>query len=578
MITFGRDVLKNYERAVEKEFLFTNSLNCYSSSTIIGANTRKYHGLLVFNHRLYLAKLEEEIAGAKLGVNRYAKEVIYPRGYQFLERFELYPSPTFTYIVKNIIIKKTIVLSQNSPTLLVNYEIITPEENFFKVYPLITERSAHETRYSFNFEQKSSENGVKVGKLIIESNINFQELRDVYYNFIYEKDRERGYSYLDNLYSPGFFIAKLKKGKNIIRIITHFGNPEITNQDFVRPKNFLECLELTAESFLVKDNIIAGYHWFTFWGRDTFISLPGLLLTRKKFEQARKILLLYASRIKNGLIPNRLLERDYHSADASLWFLYAVKKYFDYTKDYELIKKIALHAREIFESYVNGINGIEVCKDGLVRVARCQTWMDTKYTPREGKPVEINALWFNALSILEELFGIECKKLKDEVRKNFSKFWNEKENCLFDVVEPNDPSIRPNQIFAISLPYRILPIDKEKKIIEKVENELLTPYGLRTLSPKDKRYKGTFTGDEAYHNGCVWPWLLGQFITAFIKVDNDREYCRELIKPLLEHLKDAGLGSISEIFDGDVPYKPRGCISQAWSVAEMLRCMHEDLK
>jgi len=204
--------------------------------------------------------------------------------------------------------------------------------------------------------------------------------------------------------------------------------------------------------------------------------------------------------------------------------------------------------------------------------------MDTKYTPREGKPIEINALWFNALSILEELFGIECKRIMDKVKKNFSKFWNEKENCLFDIVEPNDSSIRPNQILAVSLPYRILPVDKEKKIIEKVEKELLTPYGLRTLSPRDMRYKGIFTGDEAYHNGCVWPWLIGQFITAFMKVYDDREYCRELINPLLEHIKDAGLGTISEIFDGDIPYKPRGCISQAWSVAEILRCMYEDLK
>jgi predicted glycogen debranching enzyme len=332
-------------------------------------------------------------------------------------------------------------------------------------------------------------------------------------------------------------------------------------------------LSLTADSFIAPHSILAGYHWFVeSWGRDTFISLPGLLLVRKKFAHARKIFRQYAKCMRNGIIPNILPDR-FNSADATLWFVYSLKKYYEYTGDEEFLKEMGPCMEQIVEKYPEN-KSISMDEDGLIKVSECLTWMDTKFTPRGGKPVEVNALWLNALSAFEELFGIECHSAK--IKKNFSKFWNGQ--GLFDVLEPTDSSIRPNQIFAISLPHRLLSKAKEKKILKVVKKELLTPYGLRTLSASDKNYRGSYTGDESYHNGCVWPWLTGFYITAHMRIYGDADYCKAILQPLLEHLKDAGLGSISEIFDGDAPHRPNGCISQAWSVAEVLRCMHEDLE
>jgi len=266
------------------------------------------------------------------------------------------------------------------------------------------------------------------------------------------------------------------------------------------------------------------------------------------------------------LIPNRLPD-NYNSSDVSLWFIYALKKYFEKTGDSGFLEEMKPCIEQIITNYPES----EVAKldKGLISVKACTTWMDTKFTPREGKPVEINALWVNALRFAE-VIGVECHDLLKKAERAYSKFWNN-EGYLYDVVDPDDSSVRPNQIIAVSL--GVIEGEQAENVIDLVRRKLLTPYGLRSLSPDDSRYMGKYSGDESYHNGCVWPWLLGFYVEACLRVygNKSREYCRALIIPLLEHIKYAGLGTISEVFDGDAPHEPNGCISQAWSVAEILR-------
>lgn len=578
MICFGKDVLGDYHIASRKEYILTNNANCYSSSTIIGVNTRKYHGLLVSDNILYLTKLDEKINGVHLGVNKYSNTI--PEGCKYLEYFELYP-PQFNYFIDGMIIKKTIRIADDKPAVAVDYELTSPDKRFvdFEIIPLVTERSIHSLRREFDFSQEPRKRGIRVGRLNIESNIEFYEKKNVYFNFFYEREFERGYDFEENLFTPGLFSVKFKGNKKI-RIIAYINS--LFGKDLLKQKfgtnqtpnnNHADWLRFSSRTFIVNDSgIRAGFHWFPeSWGRDTFISLPGLLLVNKKFDTARKVIRLYARHLKNGLIPNILPDK-FNSADASLWFVYSIKKYYDYTNDEKFLEEVKDYVKEIIEGYPKN-DSVKLDEDGLIRVGPCLTWMDTRYTPRDGKPVDINSLWYNALATAENLFGIECGS--NEFKKRFKAFLSDKQ--LYDRLDPIDNSVRPNQIFSVALPYSPLSRTEGRKVIDIVTSELLTPYGLRTLSPADAGYHGVFGGDKTYHNGCVWAWLLGFFITGRMKVYGDEDYCKDLLKPIMEHLKDAGLGTISEIFDGDAPYAPNGCISQAWSVAEVLRVMSEDL-
>jgi predicted glycogen debranching enzyme len=385
-------------------------------------------------------------------------------------------------------------------------------------------------------------------------------------------------------------------------------------------QEFINRLVIAADNFIVQrestatKSVIAGYPWFTDWGRDTMIALPGLTLVTKRFEEALEILNTFARYCKDGLIPNRFpdegLSPDYNTVDASLWFFHAVHQYLRYTGNYEVIEDAIYPVlKQIIECHLKGTHfNIHVTKDGLLAAGSSGqqlTWMDAKVddwvvTPRHGKPVEINALWYNALRVMEKLaqsFGDESgeySKLAQQVRKSFTReFWNDTAGCLYDVIsEENngavhkDSSLRPNQIIAVSLPFSMLDHTKEAKIVSKVWQHLYIPYGLRSLSPQDPHYIGHYQGDRfhrdgAYHQGTAWSWLIGPFITAYRKVN---EYSREsqvvaekLIEPFKGQLMDHGVGSISEIFDGDHPHDPRGCIAQAWGVAEVLRAYVEEV-
>jgi predicted glycogen debranching enzyme len=336
--------------------------------------------------------------------------------------------------------------------------------------------------------------------------------------------------------------------------------------DTMTPLDAVGSLELAADSFYVNDSIYAGYHWFAEpWGRDTFVSLPGLLLERGMFDEAKRVFRSFARLINNGLIPNRI-PGGYNSSDAPLWFIYALGKYFENADDAAFFEE----SKAYVEKILGGYPGSDVARlDGaLISVAPETTWMDTRFTLRRGKPVEVNALWVNALELAER-WGLETPVRPVAARREFGRFWNERKGCLYDVLDPHDDSVRPNQVIAIAL--GAVDRSRAKSALDVVRKELLTPYGLRTLSPKDGRYVGKFGGDASYHNGCVWPWLIGFYIKACLRSGEPKERLAPLLEPLLLHTQDAGLGTISEIFDGDAPHKPDGCISQAWSVAEVLR-------
>jgi predicted glycogen debranching enzyme len=378
----------------------------------------------------------------------------------------------------------------------------------------------------------------------------------------------------------------------------------------------LEALTTAADQFIVargpEESVIAGYHWFADWGRDTMISLPGLTLHTGRPEIARGILRTFARVVDKGMLPNRFPDAgetpEYNTVDATLWFFEAIRAYVAATGDLDFVRKELYSVLvDIVSWHVRGTRyNIKMDASGLLNAGEPGvqlTWMDAKVgdwvvTPRIGKPVEIQALWYNALRIMEglaETFGDEAGRKRYRTMATLTKwsfnrrFWNEEAGCLYDVVNggPPDPSIRPNQIFAVSLPHALVGDDRAAKILEVVEKHLLTPYGLRTLSPSDPNYRGRYTGnpasrDGAYHQGTVWAWLIGPFISAYLRVHGKNEAsirkAQQWLQPLREHLLGPGVGQINEIFEGDAPHRPVGCIAQAWSIAEILRITVQELQ
>jgi predicted glycogen debranching enzyme len=380
--------------------------------------------------------------------------------------------------------------------------------------------------------------------------------------------------------------------------------------------SFTQSLAAASDQYLVsrgdEKTVIAGYHWFSDWGRDTLIALPGLTLPVGKYEVARSILRTFAKHADRGMLPNRFPDAgetpEYNTVDAALWFFEAARAYLAYAGDLEFVRdELYTALTDIISWHARGTRyGIKVDDSGLLASGEAGvqlTWMDAKVgdwvvTPRRGRPVEIQALWYNALRIIEDL----ARSLGDEAGEeryrqmaavanwSFDRlFWNQELGCLYDVVDGSspDPSIRPNQIFAVSLFHSMLPRDRAARVVETVKEHLLTPCGLRSLAPNDQQYRGRYSGsprerDAAYHQGTVWPWLLGPFITAYLKVNGRSEEARRQAQTWLSrlesHLAEAGLGHVSEIFEGDAPHRPCGCIAQAWSVAEILRVYVEDVR
>jgi predicted glycogen debranching enzyme len=650
-IEFDHQVCSNLADATSREWLETNGIGGFASSTIIGLNTRRYHGLLVAATKppvgrfVLLSKLEETVilGGERfvLSANQYAG-AIHPNGYLYLESFRAKPFPVFTYRVAGIQIEKSVFVVHGENAVVIRYQFSGNFEGrqcSLEVRPLIAFRDYHSTTHTNDAinRQVEEQPGLATVKPYADlPSLHFAHNADTldasgfwFYNFDYERERERGLDYQEDLYSPFLMHFDVEKTAcpTIIASLEEHSGVEAealkTHEVEHRKKlvaaapasdDFTQLLTAAADQFIVArgdgKSVIAGYPWFSDWGRDTMISLPGLTLVTGRYDEARSILREFAANIDHGMLPNRFPDAgetpEYNTVDATLWMFHAVFEFLRYTRDYEFVRtELYQPLCEILAWHERGTRyGIGLDADGLLHAGQPGvqlTWMDAKVgdwvvTPRMGKPVEIQALWYNALRVMERLAtgfadrdqAVHYSDLAERAQARFqSAFWNEDAGCLYDVVsgEGPDRSIRANQIFAISLPHPILEQHLALRVLDVVEWELLTPYGLRTLSPRDPNYRGRCGGDPrtrdaAYHQGTVWPWLLGPFLTAYVKVHGDspeaRQRADKFLDSLRAHLWQAGLGQISEVFDGDPPHQAGGCIAQAWSVAEILRTYVED--
>jgi glycogen debranching enzyme len=673
--TTGQDI----DNLLTKEWLLTNGRGGYTSSTIVGCNTRAYHGLLIGSlippaHRVMALSncLEMVITKEKIFnlstfefPDRFA-----PAGFGFLKTFRRDIGAHFDYELTGVDMTKSVYLVRDNNTVAVVYNftrVCEPVE--FVSRPFVGLRNFHSLLKSYatlcSKWMGSAERGLLVHHetpngcdlLLRCPSANFVKDPQWWFNFTYRQDRERGQDFTEDLWTPGFYKCRIESPAKIILWASlvpsrtgHKPLPMIAidkvckdlfrhqkdlqnrvkdfSSDFKIPvsnagssshnlrlgkSEYFEMLCLAADQFVTKrqtnnktgTSILAGYPWFMDWGRDTFISLPGLLLETGRFEQAKSVLTTFAAAADKGMIPNCFDDYSntphFNSVDASLWFINAAFQYLRATEDSEVfIHELVPTIRWIIDLYQKGTRfGIHADTDGLITAGDEQTqltWMDAKcdgiaFTPRYGKAVEVNALWYNCLRLLAEFYAERdeenaehYKSMAEQVRSSFCElFWNDSKGYLNDCILPDgsiDDSLRPNQIFAVSLKFSPLS-QQQASIVEVVQKHLLTPYGLRTLSADSEGYKGVYTGplrqrDEAYHQGTVWPYLIGPFIEAYLKVNKfspeSKIQAAEFVEPLLRHLTEDGcLTSISEIFDGDEPYRPKGCYAQAWSVAEMIR-------
>lgn len=634
-IHFLKDQLTNLDFSLKRETLQVNNLGAYCSSTLINCNTRKYHGLLVvnqpqFNNEKYVfvSTLEESILQdsklTHISTNHYPN-IYFPKGYINYEYFSQEQIPSWIIHVEDIILKKEILLLQNEEKVLIKYSVIEAKNKFkMQFNPLLACRNIHTLSKSNNNVITSGElvlNGQKIQLysgfsslyLQFSKKIEFTSAPDWYKNFEYDEEKKRGYNYNEDLFSIGYFETTLKKGDHLI--FSAGLNETVTNNlkiKFDRElkkkynlNSFKNCLENSANQFITirknKIELLAGFHWFGCWGRDTFISLPGITLSNNNPKICKEILNSALKDLKDGLLPNMGsgINASYNSADTSLWFIWSLQQYANYTNENYLIwREYGDKIKSILVNYREGTwHNIHMIENGLLFAGEegyALTWMDAivdgiPVTPRIGLTVELNALWYNAICFALEIASFEKDKqfikewenLPSMIEISFKKnFWNKEKGYLADYTNGDykDWSFRPNQIFAVSLPYTIIDNKIKKSVVDSVKEKLLTSRGLRTLAEDDKMYIGIYHGnqkkrDYTYHQGTVWPWLIGHFSEAYIKVYKEKAY--HFLQSLYENFAPAvleyGLGSIAEIYDGDKPHHAKGAISQAWSVAELLR-------
>ncbi len=670
MIEFDKTVCSNLESALSREWLETNGLGGFASSTLLGLNTRRYHGLLVaalhppVDRFVLLSKLEETLVldGARvdLSCNQYTSAV-HPQGFQFLVHFEKHFFPMFTYQVGEWTIRKMVYMLHERNSTCLEYAFSGPSEAYaqFEVRPLLAYRDYHSVTHenpAIYREVQSEDHRVKFSPYlglpplsIYHTAGTFSRDGFWYKSFEYAREQERGLDSHEDLFSPGYFRMAIENGSRLCFLATIEPDlptdTEINVEYFealkrqelerrqalvkgVKPhNNTLFHIRLAADQFLVRRtqnlrSVIAGYPWFTDWGRDTMISLPGFLLVTKNYEAVKDILRTFVRSMKDGLIPNRFPdhpdtgeEMDYNTVDATLWFFHLVYELAVRTGDLNFLKSQFYEAMvDSFEWHRRGTRfNIRMTEDGLLAAGRGGvqlTWMDAKIgdwvvTPRHGKAVEICALWYNALNILEyfasrlgdKARSKELTSLISKAAESFnSTFWNSTTGYLNDVVNDQgvDTSLRPNQLLALSLPFSPLGPNQLQPVMKAVTENLLTPYGLRTLSRTHPHYRGIYRGDQyerdsAYHQGTVWPWLIGPYCTAYLKTygrtSKNKNHIRSLLEPLIQYMLNDGVGQIPEIFDGDVVESAdslrrpqgKGCFAQAWSVAEIHRVLVEEV-
>lgn len=635
-LKFNKDELVNLEYSLKREVLATNRAGGYMSSTIVGCNTRKYHGLLIVpvdefggeNHVL-LSALDETVVqhgqAFNLGIHKYPGNYD-PRGHKYIIDFEYEPVYTLTYRVGGVILRKEIVLVHNEAQVLIRYTLLDAHsETLLRLRPFLAYRNIHalsKANLMANTRYQEVENGIR-SKLYngfpalnmqISKKNEFVATPDWYYNIEYTEERNRGYDYQEDLFVPGYFEFPIKKGESIIfsasvqamnpsRLKTKF--QKLVNERAPRD-SFESCLEYSASQFIVRrgkdTEIVAGYPWFGRWGRDTFIALPGITLSvAHDVKTCKEVLDTMIRELNNGLFPNigKNQNASYNSVDAPMWFFKAVQEYGEAIKNNKALwKSYGTKMKEVLKTYRYGVNDyVKMAENHLIwadEPGKALTWMDAivggiPVTPRGGYQVEINALWYNAICYVLELaremkdhkFVKEWEDMPEKVKESFVHlFWNEEKGYLADFVNSNGQNVyvRPNQIMACSLAYSPLTDEMKRGVLDVVTSELLTPKGLRTLAPKNLYYEGTYEGDQAtrdhaYHQGTVWPWLLGPYIEANFRLYGKKfvKRAREILAGFEEDMTVYGVCSIGEIYDGNPPYTPNGCISQAWSVGEILR-------
>jgi len=647
---FGKNDWRTFEQGAQKEWLVTNGIGGYASGTIINANTRKYHALLTAAlnppgwRMVLLSKLDERFTAGDCTYNLAANEHksgFSELGFVHLQQVAINPIPTFTYSFGDIFLEKTVFMVHGQNTSVVLYRVLNgAEPGLLTLTPMVNCRGHHfmTSAGEINFTQSKVKGGVMLASredmpsLLLTCDAGEYIADGKWFNgMFYAAERERGENPYEDLYLPGVFKIPFAAGesKTITVVASTAETGGLDGEELLRAeKNRLKELVTkagyrdhlarglvrAADAFIVqrrstgKKTVIAGYPWFADWGRDAMIALPGLTLVTGRFQEAREILDTFAGHCQKGLLPNAffdgLADPVFNTVDASLWFVNAVYKYLVYTADLEFVRhNLYDTVKEIIDWYMKGTDyDIVMDQDGLLSAGSpCVqlTWMDAKVddwvvTPRHGKAVEINALWYNAIrvfNLLSVLLGRDAlyADLPDKIKASFQQeFWDESGGYLYDVVTPAgaDSSVRPNQLLAASLPYSMLSREQAVLVVRKVWRELYVTYGIRSLSPWDPSYQGVYRGDRlrrdgAYHQGTAWSWLIGPFITAYRRAHNysadSLTQARLFVAPFRSQLRDHGVGYISEIFDGDEPAFPRGCIAQAWGVAEVLRAYVEDV-
>jgi len=558
--------------------------------TVGGVNTRRYHALLVASLKppteryVLLSRFEEEIiVGDKtfpLGCCQYPGLLV-DGGSRFLEDFVAAPCSTWRYDLGGVAFERQVYLVPGRQAVVVRYRC--DHAVTLRIRPFLAYRDYHSLRHADGSPYAG------LPPLEFRSKAIFTADPKWYYNFEYLDELDRGLDFREDLFTPGILTMDL---------VADIWTPICASIDGSEAGSF-QCAPPAAkrDPFLVrradgKPTIIAGYPWFTDWGRDTMISLPGLLIAPGLLDQAREIIEGFLQLRNQGIIPNRFPDTgetpEYNTADATLWMFQAVRAWLEAGGDHAFLRGTFYPAaKEIIARHQTALDP----EDRLLRVGPQLTWMDTRFTPRSGKPVEINALWHGALSLmadwaqtLDDPAATEYRAQADRVRDSFrAKFWNPRRECLYDLLTDEGPvaQLRPNQIFAVSLPFGLLEQEQARAVVRIVERELLTPVGLRTLEPADPDYKPRYAGspdqrDGAYHQGTAWPWLLGPFIDAYLavfgKTAESLSHCRGLVAALeAAAALDGCVDSIAEIYDADEPRYPRGCPAQAWSVAEVAR-------
>lgn len=663
-LDFGREVCGHLAVARSREWLVTNGIGGYASGTIAGVLTRRYHGLLLaalkppVGRTLLLAKLDEtaEYDGIypesgrfyPLYINHWANDTIEPNGHYHLNRFHLEgTTPVWTYGLANALLEKRIWMEPGANTTYIQYRLaratgpLTLQTKAFANY-----RDYHSTSIADDLtpEIEAVANGLclqmdsdKIAETVpfylLSHKATFEPRFEWHEDFYLSIEEYRGQNDIeeDHLYAASIR-AELRPGESLTLVATTEPEADLDGEAawvrrqgyeaelldrarrrFTRPLPApVEQLVLAADQFVVKRpsptnpdgrSIIAGYHWFSDWGRDTMIALPGLTLVTGRPEIAANILRTYAQFVDMGMIPNRFPDQgerpEYNTVDATLWYFQAIRATHAATGDDTLVRDLYPVLQEIIKWHKRGTryNIYMDEKDGLLFAGEegvQLTWMDAKVdgwvvTPRAGKPVEINALWYNALRIMGEfarLLGEDdagYDELAEKTAVGFQRFWYPKMGYCYDLLDApdgDDGSLRPNQLLAVSLPHSLLSPEQQRSVVDACARHLLTPHGLRSLSPDDAQYKGIYGGDRykrdgAYHQGTTWGWLIGPFVSAHLRVYGNKPEARSYLLPLWQHMADHGVGSMSEIFDGNAPFIPRGCIAQAWSVAEVLRAWQE---